>query len=330
MSLKESDFFSKNRRALAKWISAVEDRLPEGLEFLQRHYHRVGHAFRIGITGPPGGGKSTLINALLRVFRARYPEETIAVVAVDPSSHLSGGALLGDRIRMDAIGLDEGIFMRSMASRGSLGGVSEATADICDLLDIYGFDRIFIETVGIGQLELDIISLAHTNLLVLSPECGDEIQAIKSGIVELVDIFVVNKADRQGAGRMVNDLEYMLGLRVYSGEDWRPAVVSCVATGGSGEGADGVFELVEKVESHRSWLQARGRWGRKNRRNLERKLRQNLFHYLQREFDFLQPLLEQKAEEVEKKRLSFSEALEILLEEFSRQFSSSLKKRKGG
>src|SRR5215212_6852860 len=183
-----------------------------GFESLLGALHpRVGRARRVGVTGPPGAGKSTLTTALAALFRTQGL--TVAVVAVDPTSPFTGGALLGDRIRMESVALDPGVFIRSMATRGSLGGLAEATGEVADVLDAFGTDRIIIETVGVGQSELDVSRNADSTVVVLVPESGDSIQTLKAGLMEIADIFVVNKADRPGADRLRNELELMLGLR---------------------------------------------------------------------------------------------------------------------
>ncbi len=199
-----------NRRALAKAISHVEDEAAGAQQLLAALYPHTGRAHLIGITGAPGTGKSTLVNALARAYREQG--QTVGVVAVDPTSPFSGGALLGDRVRMRDLAGDPGIFIRSMATRGSLGGLARATSDVLTVLDAAGFDRILIETVGVGQAEIDIASAAHTTIVVEAPGLGDEVQAIKAGILEIADLFAVNKADRDGADHTVMALQMMQGL----------------------------------------------------------------------------------------------------------------------
>ena len=199
------------RIALARAISAVEDQDPGFRELLHAVHEKAGRAQRIGVTGPPGAGKSTLVAALIAYYRGRA--QSIGVVAVDPTSPFTGGALLGDRIRMNDVALDDGVFIRSMATRGSAGGLALTTEEVADVMDAYGFDRIIIETVGVGQTELGIAAAADTTAVVLVPESGDGIQAMKAGLMEVSDLFVINKADRPGADRMAREISMMLHLR---------------------------------------------------------------------------------------------------------------------
>jgi LAO/AO transport system kinase len=207
-----AEFDAGKPAALARAVSVVENHR-DGFDALLGTVHsRLGRARRIGITGPPGAGKSTLSTELVKAYRAAGL--TVGVVAVDPTSPFTGGALLGDRIRMEAVALDPGVYIRSLATRGSLGGLSIATREVADVLDAFGFDRILIETVGVGQSELDVARAADTTVVVLVPESGDSIQTLKAGVMEIADVFVVNKADRPGADRLRNDLELMLGMRL--------------------------------------------------------------------------------------------------------------------
>ena len=205
------EFAAGRKAALARAISIVENHRRGFDDLLAALHPRLGRARRIGITGPPGAGKSTLTTALTRAYRAEGLN--VGIVAVDPTSPFTGGALLGDRIRMEEVALDPGVFIRSLATRGSLGGLSAATRETCDVLDAFGIDRILIETVGVGQSELDVARTSDTTLVVLVPESGDSIQTLKAGLMEIADVFTVNKADRPGADRLRNEIEVMLGMR---------------------------------------------------------------------------------------------------------------------
>jgi len=240
------DALSGSVRALAKLITLVENEMNGATEVLQKIYCRTGQAYTIGITGPPGSGKSTLTDKITQELRKRGL--TVAVVAVDPTSPFSGGALLGDRLRMHDITNDEGVFVRSMATRGALGGLSKATGDTIKILDAFGKDFILIETVGVGQDEVDIVRTADTTLLISVPGLGDDIQAMKAGIMEIGDVFVVNKADREGADRVVTELNLMLDLS--AARSWRPPVVKTVGTLGTG-----IPDLVDKIFEHRKFLE---------------------------------------------------------------------------
>ena len=231
--------------ALARAISLVEEGSAAGERILAALFRQTGRASLIGVTGPPGVGKSTLVNRLVALFRSRG--RNVGVVAVDPSSSFSGGAILGDRIRMQEHALDPAVFIRSMASRGRPGGLSRATGDAVDLMDASGRDPILVETVGVGQDEVDIVRVADTVLVVLTPGQGDDIQAIKAGLLEIADLFVINKADHAGADRLSADLEAMLSLG--APRPWRPAILKTVATEGAG-----IDALAEAIERHGRFL----------------------------------------------------------------------------
>jgi len=285
-------FERRDAAALARAISLVENQ-EDGFERVLAQAHASvarGTARRIGVTGPPGAGKSTLTEQLIRAMRGQGLK--VGVVAVDPTSPYTGGALLGDRIRMESTSLDPGVFIRSMATRGTHGGLATTTEEVADLLEAFGFDRILIETVGVGQTELDIASTADTTLLVLVPESGDAIQTLKAGVMEIADVYVINKSDRPGADKLRQEVEVMLGIRrgnafrhvgahhgaraVPSGDRraaapgaaWEPPVLETVATKGQG-----VTELISALDQHAAYLGTSGGLAARRRERLRRRLR---------------------------------------------------------
>jgi LAO/AO transport system kinase len=236
---------SGDPRAVARGISVVENDAHEGPLLVRELFARAGRALLVGVTGAPGAGKSTLVDCL--VSRWRQDGHSVGVIAVDPTSPFSGGAMLGDRVRMQAHAKDPGVFIRSMATRGHLGGLARATADAAMVLDASGKAVVMIETVGVGQDEVDIARTADVSIVVLVPGMGDDVQALKAGVMEIADIFVVNKCEREGADRLVAEIESLLTLHSYEEADWRPPIVRTQATT-----ARGVDELVEQVHRFRS------------------------------------------------------------------------------
>jgi GTPase len=249
-----SGLLARQPRSVGRAISRVEDGGPAQRELIRRIYSQTGRARVVGVTGPPGAGKSTLVDRMARFCRRRG--ETVGILAVDPTSPFTGGALLGDRIRMQTLYTDPGVFIRSMATRGAMGGLSRATRDAVDLLDAAGFDWILVETVGVGQDEVDVVRTVDTVVMVTVPGLGDDIQAIKAGILEIADLFVINKADREGVDRTARDLEMMLGLGEHG--DWVPPVLKTVATRD-----EGIDRVIAEVERHREHLAASGEMERR-------------------------------------------------------------------
>ena len=289
-----ADFRAGRKAALARAISIVENRRTGADELLGALHPSLGRARRIGLTGPPGAGKSTITASLARHYRRQ--QLTVGIVAVDPTSPFTGGALLGDRIRMEEIALDPGVYIRSLASRGSLGGLSAATREACDVLDAFGIDRILVETVGVGQSELEVARTADSILVILVPESGDSIQTLKAGLMEIADVFAVNKADRPGADRLRTEIELMLGMRAgaaptessgHHGVDlsrsnlarqareaaardearWTPPVLRTVGTE-----EQGISELADALDRHFRYLESSGQLRERRRARLRERV----------------------------------------------------------
>jgi LAO/AO transport system kinase len=245
-------------RAIARAISLIEDEAPDGAELVRRIFPKTGRAYLVGVTGAPGAGKSTLVDRLIAELRSR--NRTVGVVAVDPTSPFSGGAILGDRVRMQAHVADNGVFIRSMATRGNLGGLARATGEAALVLDAAGKEIVLIETVGVGQDEVDIVRTADISIVMLVPGSGDDVQALKAGIMEIADIFVVNTADREGADRTVASIEATLSLQSFSSGQWRPPIVKTEAT--TGRGVPELLDAVDRFRAHTAAVQGQRRRAR--------------------------------------------------------------------
>ncbi len=254
-----------NVRAAARLMRGIEDEIPGAVEELECIYPHTGRAYVVGVTGSPGVGKSTLTDTLITVFRKRGM--TVGVVAVDPTSPFTGGAILGDRIRMQQHSTDPGVFIRSMAARGWRGGLAKATISMIHVLDAMGKDVILVETVGSGQSDVEISKVADTSLLVLSPGAGDEMQMMKAGIMEAADVFVVNKADKGGADSVALGIELMLGMRTYHPSEWKPSIVATEAV--SGKGTD---QLVDEILKHKEFLLSSGEFEKRRKERAREEL----------------------------------------------------------
>jgi LAO/AO transport system kinase len=276
-SLLVTKALAGNRYALARLISLIEDNDADARPALAALYPHTGQAHIVGVTGAPGTGKSTLVNELAKSLRAQ--DTTVGIIAVDPTSPFTGGALLGDRVRMRDLAGDPGVFIRSMATRGSLGGLARATSDVVKVLDAAGFTVVLVETVGAGQAEVDIARMAHTTIVVEAPGLGDEVQALKAGLLEIADILVVNKADRPGAAQTAQALEMVIGQNSSRTDDsaWQPPILQTVALDGSG-----VPELLQAIALHREYLRTSRLWATRERVRVETELlallQQELLH----------------------------------------------------
>ncbi|MDD5475636.1 MAG: methylmalonyl Co-A mutase-associated GTPase MeaB [Syntrophales bacterium] len=276
--------------AASMLMRAVEDEKQFALEELGLLYSHTGKAFVIGFTGPPGVGKSTLIDSMVGAFRKK--EMTVGVVAVDPTSPFTGGAVLGDRVRMQEHAMDRGVFIRSMASRGWRGGLSKSTISMIHILDAMGKDIILVETVGTGQSEVEITKVSDTSVLVLSPDSGDQVQVIKAGILEAADVFAINKADKEGADYVVSRVEFMLGMRKFKPEEWKPEIVLTEAV--LKKGAD---ELADVLLRHKEYLKTSGEMDRRRRIRAREELLKNVESFV-RDFCYQGFVVEQYMEDL--------------------------------
>ncbi|MFC1993283.1 methylmalonyl Co-A mutase-associated GTPase MeaB [Chloroflexota bacterium] len=307
-------------RAAARLMRDIEDEMPYAAEELDAIYPHTGRAYIVGMTGSPGVGKSTLVDNLIDILRKK--EMTIGVVAIDPTSPFTGGAILGDRVRMQQYGLADEVFIRSMATRGWVGGLSKATIGMIHVMDAMGKDIILVETVGAGQSEVDIARVADTSIVVLSPASGDEMQMIKAGIMEIADIFVVNKADRGGADNIVTAIEFMLGMKTYVTEAWKPKIILTEAINNKGAG-----ELAEEIIKHREFMVSSGDLveRRKERAKLELIEAINSFvkSYCYGEID-KGGELEKLVDDIARRKTNPHSAAVKIINEFSRQFKPSV------
>lgn len=313
------NLFNGDRRALAKSITLVENEDTDSAEILDSIYSKIGQAYRIGITGPPGAGKSTLVDELTKYYRKQG--KTVGIIAVDPTSPFTGGALLGDRIRMTDVTLDEGVFIRSMATRGSLGGLSKKAGDAADILDAFGKDYVILETIGVGQSELDVVEAADTTVVVLVPESGDAIQAMKAGLMEIANLFVINKADRSGSNRAFQEIQVMLHMR--ESRDWEPVVLKAVANKG-----EGITEIAEAIEKHRIFLEENKLLEKNRRERLLKKIYSIVRYRLEREFwdETTHQILHKKVENFQNIKMSPYKIAEQLLLNFKRKMEISYEK----
>ncbi len=300
----------RDRRSVSRAISSVENDSADSMNLLQALYRFTGHAYRIGVTGPPGAGKSTITNKLAKHYRSKNLR--VGIIAVDPTSPFTGGALLGDRVRMTDVELDSEVFIRSMASRGSLGGLSKKAKEAADILDAAGFDMILMETVGVGQSELDIARAADTTIVVLVPESGDGIQAMKAGLMEIADFFVLNKADRPGADQAVMSIKMILGFRPHNESSWLADVIKTQANEGKG-----IDEVAEYVERHRKFLE-RGGLEQRRRSRLKNRVREIVEDQLHTDFwnHSRSDVLEVKIERVVTREVSPYELANELIADF--------------
>lgn len=268
--------YRRDKRSVARLISLVESDNTLNSEYLKEIHPNIGKAYRIGITGPPGAGKSTITNQLTKNYLKK--DKRVGIVAIDPTSPFTGGALLGDRVRMTDIGMNEGVFIRSMATRGSLGGLSKKAIDASDVLDAAGYDIIILETVGVGQSELDIAKAADTTIVVLVPESGDSVQAMKAGLMEIADIFILNKSDRPGSQQAYTALQTILMIKDHDENTWMPKIIKTIASENQG-----IVEIDDEIERHRVFMKEKNLFISKRERQAKARIKEIVEHKLKDE-----------------------------------------------
>ncbi|NWF51192.1 MAG: methylmalonyl Co-A mutase-associated GTPase MeaB [Ignavibacteriaceae bacterium] len=262
-----SNLQNKDHRSIARAISLIESDNENATDLLMKIHSSTGNAYRIGITGPPGAGKSTVTNQLTKFYRKQ--NKTIGIIAVDPTSPFTGGALLGDRVRMSDIGLDSGVFIRSMATRGSLGGLSKKAVDAADVLDAAGFDLIIFETVGVGQSELDIAQAADTTIVILVPESGDAVQAMKAGLMEIADFFILNKSDRPGSDQAYTALQTILMIKDHDENSWIPKIIKTVASENKN-----ISDVAAEIENHKTFMKEKNLFSAKREKQARLRIKE--------------------------------------------------------